>query len=138
VPTHELPEQASLQEQASPSSQVVPVRHCHAPPTLVQYQVWPPQLTVWHGEWLAALHSRVVPPPQVPFAKFGPQSWQVLPTVRKPPGPHESVPAQEPAAVPQPADELHVAVQHWLLAPTWQLVLDAAHEHDPHPPAPSQ
>jgi hypothetical protein len=138
VPRHVLLEQASPQVQASPSSQTVLVRHCHVPPALVQYQAWPPQLTVWHGVWLDVLHSRVVPPPQVPLARLGPQSWQVLPTVRKLPVAQESVPAHDPALVPQPAPELHVAVQHWLVAPTEQAVEDGEHEHESQPPAPSQ
>jgi hypothetical protein len=54
VPVHEPPPQVSPQVQAFESSQAVLVRQRQSPPVYVQYQVLPPQETVWHREWVVA------------------------------------------------------------------------------------
>jgi hypothetical protein len=99
---------------ALPSSQRAPVRHCQAPPSLVQTKVCPPQESDWQSEWTIASHANSPPPPQVPDAFAAPHPWQTRP-VRRRLALHWS--AQSPAVVRQPIMGSQLPRQHWLPEP---------------------
>jgi hypothetical protein len=134
VPSHSPPPQTSPQVQGSPSSQAALVRHSQTPPTWVQCQVCPPQLTVWHSSWVVPLQVKLPPPPQLPVAPAGPQPVQNDATVMTF-WPQVSPPPHDPAAVEQPVAGVHTAAQQ---PPAVQVVLDGAHEQSSHSPSPSQ
>jgi hypothetical protein len=125
VPVQLAPMQASLKVHRSPSSQAAEVRQAHVPPALVQRRVEPPQLTVWHGVWVAAVQVCVTPPEQMPSAPAEPQPMQDWPTVSMF---AVQISAQAPSVVRQPpVAALHPAWQHWLPPPTPQVVSAAVH-----------
>jgi hypothetical protein len=134
VPEHSPPPQTSPYVHASPSSHAALVRHCQTPPTYVQCQVCPPQLTVSHSSWLPASQVKVPPPPHVPVAPAGPHPVQndatVIVFV-----PQDSPPPQVPATVEQPVAGVHTA---WQQPPAVHVVLDGAHVQSSHSPYPSQ
>jgi hypothetical protein len=134
VPVHEPPPQVSPQVQAFESSHAALVRHCQTPPTDVQCQVWPPQLTVWHKLWVVPSQVNVPPPPQLPVAPAGPHPWQndatAITLV-----PQLSPPPHDPTAVEHPAAGVHTA---WQQPPAVHVELDGVHEQSSHSPNPSQ
>jgi hypothetical protein len=118
----------------SPSSQVALVRHCQTPPWLVQCQVWPPQLTVWHSSWIDPSQVKVPPPPQVPVAPAVPHPVQIEARVIEL-APQVSPPPQDPAVVEQPATGAQAG---WQQPAAVQAVVPARHEQSAQSPPPSQ
>jgi hypothetical protein len=100
----------------------------------VQYQVWPPQLTVWHSSWIEASQVKVPPPPHDPPAPAGPHPVQVDASVIAF-APQVSPPPQEPAVVAHPVAGAQDA---WQQPPAVQVVVPAVQEQPAQPPAPSQ
>jgi hypothetical protein len=134
-PTQLLPEQASLYVQSFESLQAAAVRQAQVPPALVQRCWLPPHVIVWHSVCVEASQVYAAPPPHEPTALLSPHPAHVPPVCSR------FVPqlsAQLPAAVPQPAPELHVTVQHWLPPPTAQVVWDAEHEQVLHTSPPPE
>jgi hypothetical protein len=135
VPEQIPPPQVSPYVQRLPSLQTAESLHCHVPPAFVQKYEAPPHETTSH-EWVAS-HVELVPLPQTPLALLTPQPMQLRPVVRVV-VPQTSAPPQSPAAVEQPDTALHWATQHWLVGPTSQAVLLAAHAQALQAPPPSQ
>jgi hypothetical protein len=134
VPEHVPPPQTSPWVHRSPSSQAVLVRHCQTPPSCVQCQVWPPQLTPWHRLWVVPSQVNVPPPPQVPVAPAGPHPVQNDATVITF-APQLSPPPQVPAVVEHPVAGVHAA---WQQPPAVHVELDGVHTQSSHSPSPSQ
>jgi hypothetical protein len=130
VPTQLPLKQASLKVHWLPSSHATDVRQAQVPPVLVQRYVVPAQIKVWQLLWLAALHVYEPPPEQIPSPPAEPQPTQYWPmrswfAVQ--------VSGQTPSSVKQPpVAALQEATQHWLPAPTPQVVAAAEHEQELH------
>jgi hypothetical protein len=88
--------------------------------------------------WLAPLHVRVLPPPQIPVAPLAPHPPQFWPITRTNGSVQSSEPPQLPATVEHPVPSLQSETQHSLPPPSVHAVELAVQVHVLQLPAPSQ